>query len=396
MQKFTGKQYLQIDIANNFGKDKLTWDERLAWFNNNESNLEKLADVAESPALYTAGVKAWREVQKGNPIGYPISLDATSSGIQWLSVVTGDAKAASYCNVVNIGKRADAYMLLFHIIQKKLGQSTKIDRLLVKQAVMTAFYGSVKTPKDLFGEHYPTFVETMQEETPACWVLNEYLLNSWDPEATEYSWWMPDGFHAIMPVVDKRYERCIWMGKEYSYRYSVVTPNANGKALGANFTHSIDAFVLRELITRASIDHLKKAYLDKILREKKLTSPIEDNSRTLVKTLWESYKESGILSSRILLHLNSSNLDILEDLEPVKELLSTIPDKSFQIIPIHDCFRILPNYGNSIRELYIRLLYEVARSNLGTYLLKQITGASISKLNKELPDLVLKSEYALS
>ena len=32
MQHFTGTQYLQIDVANCYGLDRLTWQERLDWF----------------------------------------------------------------------------------------------------------------------------------------------------------------------------------------------------------------------------------------------------------------------------------------------------------------------------------------------------------------------------
>lgn len=78
--EFTGKQYLQIDIASNFGLDKKSWNDRLSWFQKNEPKLEELLQEAKEPALFYAGVKAWREVQAGKPTGYMISLDATSSG----------------------------------------------------------------------------------------------------------------------------------------------------------------------------------------------------------------------------------------------------------------------------------------------------------------------------
>ena len=70
MNLFTGIQYLQIDIANSFGLDKEIWENRLAWFAQNEHQLEHLVSKAKEPAMFHAGVQAYREVQCGNPIGY--------------------------------------------------------------------------------------------------------------------------------------------------------------------------------------------------------------------------------------------------------------------------------------------------------------------------------------
>lgn len=79
-QRFTGMQYLQIDIANNFGLDKQDWDVRLDWFNKNQEKLLSLVPQAKAPALFYAGIQAWNQAQQGLEIGYPISLDACSSG----------------------------------------------------------------------------------------------------------------------------------------------------------------------------------------------------------------------------------------------------------------------------------------------------------------------------
>ena len=35
MQIFTPKEYLKIDIANSYGLDTKTWDERISWFDDN-------------------------------------------------------------------------------------------------------------------------------------------------------------------------------------------------------------------------------------------------------------------------------------------------------------------------------------------------------------------------
>jgi DNA-directed RNA polymerase len=137
MQTFTGREYLMIDIANSFGLDKLNWDDRLGWFEQNEDKLDSLIKLADEPALFFAGVQAWKKVKKGEPSGYPISLDATSSGIQILAALTGDRKAAQLCNVVNTGNREDAYKKIYEIMVNKIGDEAKIDRKETKKAIMT-------------------------------------------------------------------------------------------------------------------------------------------------------------------------------------------------------------------------------------------------------------------
>ncbi len=137
MQSFDGRSYLKIDIANNYGLDKKTWDERIEWFNQHESMLHNLVDSAEEPALFYAGVKAWKDVQAGKPIGYMVSLDATSSGLQILAALTGDRMAAQLCNVVDTGYREDAYTIIYDEMIQRTGGQAKISRDDTKSAIMT-------------------------------------------------------------------------------------------------------------------------------------------------------------------------------------------------------------------------------------------------------------------
>ena len=143
-QTFTPAQYLKINIAGNFGKDdqgrtleKLKWDERIEWFDRHEGELDNLLSKAENPALFFAGVQAWRAYKAKEPSGYPISLDGCSSGLQILACLVGDRKAASLCNVVDTGNREDAYTLVYEWMLQRLGGQATLDRDPVKQAIMT-------------------------------------------------------------------------------------------------------------------------------------------------------------------------------------------------------------------------------------------------------------------
>lgn len=145
MQLFSAKEYLKIDVANNFGLDKEDWDVRIKWFDDNEPELEKLAKLPEhkggpeKPAMFFAGVQAYRDMQAGKPIGYGISLDATASGMQLLAVLTECEKSAMICNVLDAGKRMDGYTANYEEMQRRTqaegGAAGSIQRKVTKLAL---------------------------------------------------------------------------------------------------------------------------------------------------------------------------------------------------------------------------------------------------------------------
>ena len=239
-QEFTGKEYLKIDIANNMGLDKEDWDVRLAWFDENEHHLDTLVKQAEEPALFFAGITAWQKVCKGDPTGYPISLDATSSGIQLLAVLTGDRKAAALCNVIDTGHREDAYTALYQSMLDRIGDNAKITRKDTKAAIMTAFYSSTAVPKRVFGEGalLDIFYQTMQEECPGPWEVTETMLAIWDNTALMNEWVMPDNFHVKIKVMGNVTDYVQFLNEPFEVNYSVNQPIEGGRSLGANMIHS--------------------------------------------------------------------------------------------------------------------------------------------------------------
>lgn len=404
MQRFTGKQYLAIDIANNFGadNDKKTWSERLDWFNSNEHQLMSLLNQAETPALYYAGVQAWEQAKKGIPSGYPISLDGTCSGLQILAVLTGDRFAASICNVINTGKREDAYVSIYEWMVANLGEGAKINRKETKAAIMTSYYGSEATPKEVFGEGklLGVFYEAMQLHSPAAWELNEAFLAMWDSEALMNSWVLPDNFHVHIKVMGRTSETVHFLNKPYEVYRQVNEPKEKGRSLCANVTHSIDGMMVRELGRRCDYN-IDQVRLVRSLIFTSLVQPLEveeTENTTMVQTLWELYKKSGYLSARIIDYIDEDSIWLIDERAYLLELIESFPDKPFKILTVHDCFRCLPAYGNDLREQYNRQLYLIAKSDMLSYLISQIMHKTITigKLDPNLYLDILEADYSLA
>lgn len=135
MELFSGLDYLRIDIANHYGLDKKLWSQRLEWFAFNEHRLEELVQGADEPYLMAQAVMAYRDVQKGLPTGYVMYLDCTNSGYQWLAILSGCLDTAKTVNLVNTGKREDAYKLVTDEMNKLLPTTEQVTRKLMKNPV---------------------------------------------------------------------------------------------------------------------------------------------------------------------------------------------------------------------------------------------------------------------
>lgn len=409
MQTFTAHEYIKIDIASNFGLDKKTWTERLQWFNQNEHQLEALVSQADNPALFVAGVMAHEKAMKKVPSGYPISLDATSSGIQILACLTGDRVAASLCNVINLDDdhRADFYTHSYEYMKEiapaygvEVGNIKRDD---TKKAAMTSFYGSEAMPKQIYGGDTPLlrlFFKAMETMAPGPWELNKVFLSIWNPEATQYTWVMPDGFNVHFKVEDSVEESSVFMGAPVKTYRKVEQATENGRCLAANTTHSIDGMIVREMSRRCNYDEDAVKQLKYNLTH----YGTEDDQEIIggtkkdqdLQRVWSLYKQSGYLSARILTLLDCSNLHCVKA-SVVLDLINSLPKKSFKVISVHDCFRCLPNYANDLRKQYVLQLHLIAKSNMLNFLMSQIMGKQVDLgIKCDFADEILNAEYALS
>lgn len=405
MQLLTAREYLKVDIANNYGLDKKTWDERISWFDENEANLLNLVDEAEESALFYAGINAWKDMKAGKPIGYAVALDATSSGLQLLACLTGDRSAAELCNVVNYmgenGKplRRDAYTVIYHKMLDILGEASRIKRSDTKQAVMTAFYGSEAKPKEVFGEgiRLKTFENVMETVASGPWALNKFLLQCGNPDANRYIWVLPDNFHAVIKVMVPEVQTVNFLGKPFDITRMVQGTEEKTRMLSANITHSIDGMVVREMLRRCNYD----PDLVKAVRELCDEGPSEygeiEGNLEMVQELWSHYEKSGFLSLSILDYLDPCTIAYV-DRQVVADMIDTMPKKPFPVLTVHDCFRCHPNYGNDLRRQYNQILSDIAKSDLLGFILSQVLGQEFSagKLDDSLWQDILETDYALS
>lgn len=398
-QTFTGPEYLKIDIASNFGYDKQTWDERIAWFDTNKHQLHALVSQAEEPALFYAGILAWEAYNAGKPSGYPISLDATCSGVQLLAALACDRSAGAITNLIDTGKREDAYTSIYLDMVQKIGGSAKISRKQTKQAVMTSFYGSTAQPKNVFGEGelLRIFYETIQEQAPGPWSINEHMLAIWDPTTLSNEWVLPDNFHVKIKVMGQVKENVHFLDEPFEVAYRVNMPIKGGRSLGANMVHSIDGMVVREMQRRCNFDPRQVKEILRLLDAGASGRNSHRPKDKLVLSILDHFQRTGFLSARVLGLIDVENSGLIPHVH-LYNLISSLPVKPFEVVSVHDCFRCLPSYGNDLRRQYNQILSEIARSDMLSDIVGQICKRPVQagKMDPSMAQDILEANYALS
>jgi DNA-directed RNA polymerase len=162
--------WLGVYGANLFGKDKITFEERLAWVHSQRENILRVASdplgfqwwqEADEPWQFLAWCfewSGWLTQGSGFLTSFPVCLDGTNNGLQILSMLTRDEAAAKATNVLPSAKPEDIYgevalnVIEAMKVQKKLKGSDDhlhakfwlsfgIDRKTTKRPVMVLPYG---------------------------------------------------------------------------------------------------------------------------------------------------------------------------------------------------------------------------------------------------------------
>lgn len=415
MKEFSAWEYLLIDAANNapFGLDKVTFEERLAWANENLPGLDNSVIMSkewkEKP-LYVKAVQAIRKAQRGVPTGHLVGFDAVCSGMQLMSVLTGCMAGAKATGLVDQDRRADAYTDCTEIMSRILGRRLENMRSSVKTAVMTSLYGSKREPRNEFGEGTPelnAFYQAMYELAPGPCQLLDALINSWKPYALTHEWKMPDGFDVRIKVM-QRTEATVSIdelnGKALTFAWYENQGTKRDVKNAANLVHSVDAYVLRSLVRRCSYDRtlmeefFYSAEAELLLRNLHGFEHDPDMGGMHMPYYLEQYQRSSVADVAIIPHITSVRAvpsDLLRKLVVIVD--SMLAHKPFDVITIHDDFKCHPNYMNFLRKHYRNILAEIAESNMLNDLLSQLYGTpiAINKLSNELGKVIRQSSYAL-
>lgn len=335
-----GWYWLKVDIANAYGLDKETWDNRIKFVEDNIdamlANPSVWEDKASDSLLFRSAVLAYAKALKTGETNHIVRLDATCSGPQLMSVAMRDIEAMKLLNVLGDETRHDYYTE----VAKATYEATKDSKIWgddpkwsdirsqTKKATMTWYYNSETKPQEFFGKDTPelkAYYNVLQTLTKGAYELREKINSCWRDDVTENIWTLPDGHTAYCPVRHKKKSRIEVKEMKggtavFNFVSTVVQAgNEEKRSLAANIVHSIDGWICRQLAVMLA--------------------------------------EQGI-----------------------------------ELSPIHDSFGVHPNYCDVLRQCYRGLLARLYRENLIDSILSEVVGADIVV---DRPEVNLEIEQAI-
>lgn len=278
---------------------------------------------------------------------------------------------------------------------------------------MTSCYGSTKVPERLFGEDTEellTFREACYDVAPGVFTLLGELLATWRPYAMSHEWVLPDNYHVKCRVMETITAEGVQIDEldkaSFTYQYKENVGLREGLSNAANIVHSVDAFVLRELVRRCNYDRDLVEEAHRLITAELLRRPgpfasinLMDVSKEL-QTYVRRYLATGMVSVVILPYLSEHGIqgmpyNLLRSLN--KMICSMLEYRPFPVITIHDSFSAHPNNVNWVRHWYKELMAELSESTILDDIFTQLYGTSVTynKRNYNLAPMIRQSNYAL-
>lgn len=162
-----GGRWLAIHLANLFGVDKVSFEERIRWVDENEAAiLDSAAQPLDGQRFWTTADKPWQALAACLEwAGYraegesfcsqlPIALDGSNSGLQHFTAILRDSQAAPHVNLVDTSVPGDLYAVIAAKAQELANRSGdpqaqpwkggRITRKIAKGPCMTYAYSATR------------------------------------------------------------------------------------------------------------------------------------------------------------------------------------------------------------------------------------------------------------
>lgn len=267
----SGLRYLKIDIANAFGLDKQSYDERIAFVDKRSVNeLLSIIEHAESPYEYRNAVEQLHNLYSDLPIEHITYLDCTNQALQLYAVLTSCKDTAYLCNISSGNELTDAYGVLAIAMNEITGLDI-FDRNNCKKALMTTLYGKMDGESEIIkymienGIDYQSlitdeelasaFQKAMRAIAPHAMRAMDVLQSLNRADVDTYYWTMPDGFKVKYDVksTQKLEISCkTKSGVKFHFDRDVQVYKGSefNRGMSPNVIHSVDGYVAREMARR--------------------------------------------------------------------------------------------------------------------------------------------------
>jgi hypothetical protein len=245
-----GLDFLLIDYANHLGKGKLNYKDRIdeaLRFHHEAGRDEKLLEgLGDKTPLILKAKHALTMFGLHQPVMHSVSLDASASGLQLMSILARDETGMELTNVTSKTFN-DPYGKVCEILNANAG--TNYERSQVKLAIMTTSYNSLASPQKTFGKHYDAYMDAYNLCFAGAGKIMKLFNKFFNAGREIHSWVMPDGFTVHMPTYQQKVKKYQSVWGTLDFMSHEVSPNKDQwRSLVPNIIHSIDAWVCRETI----------------------------------------------------------------------------------------------------------------------------------------------------
>lgn len=426
MKKYSNISYALINLLGvALGMDKKSYEERLDYAKKNDFkaviNDKEITDVAgtvnvEQVEMINA-IYLYNDAKKG--VGrIPMFIDMGCSGASIQELLT--RKIGHRNSIVGRAMRKseilDLYTVLFEAYKNKCEKvgvnptegEDELTRKELKKGIIPWFYNGEAEMKRIVGkDNLEIFREVYAHALPGSEGFRKATLEGWNSKAYSYAWNAPDAAEIEFAVLGDPTHQGINVGGmrlEYSLvenepREAYVEDsrgelirNTGTRCLGANMTHSIDAYCLREVVRRV---HLTKGKALDILSNCAKSKKSWQDSDFMVR-LYECYQKQNVVSTRWLYIAETDACklpaEIEEELKRIAE--NELGSKAFDIAVIHDAYGATVNHINRLRQTANDVLASLYKSTIVDYWNEQL-GLSIPTMeyDEEVYQQIKSAEY---